>query len=109
MNNIKNNSTNLSKIIGSIKGENPQLNIFPKNEIEGSLNEMVALSNSQQFNLKSVCYIDSDIHEILTRLKKKKKLKIGSFLSFLAANYIKENQQEIKKVLSNNNQYLQKS
>ncbi len=108
MNKTKNSSTNLSKIIGSIKGENSHVNLLPKNEIEGSLNEMVALSNSQQFNLESVCYIDSDIHEILTRLKKKKKLKIGSFLSFLAANYIKENQKEIKEALSINNQYLQK-
>lgn len=106
MNNDKYNSTNLSKIIGSIKGENTHLNLPPKNEIDNSLNEMVALSNSQRFNLESVCYIDSDIHEILTRLKKKKKLKIGSFLSFLAASYIKENQKEIKKAISNRNQYL---
>ena len=108
MDKTKNNPTTLSNIIGSIKGENLKLDLLEKNKIDEGLDEMVTLSNSQQFNLESVCYIDSDIHEILTRLKKKKKLKIGSFLSFLAANYIKENQQEIKEALSNNNQYLQK-
>lgn len=108
MDKTKNNPTSLSNIIGSIKGENLKLDLLEKNKIDEGLDEMVTLSNSQQFNLESVCYIDSDIHEILTRLKKKKKLKIGSFLSFLAANYIKENHQEIKEALSNNNQYLQK-
>jgi len=106
MDKTKNNPTTLSNIIGSIKGKNLKSDLLEKDKIDEGLNEMVTLSNSQQFNLESVCYIDSDIHEILTRLKKKKKLKIGSFLSFLAANYIKENQQEIKEALSNNNQYL---
>lgn len=108
MNNNK-SSSNLSKIIGSIKGENSHFSSPSKHEVDNNIDRLVAVSNSQQFCLESVCYIDSDIHEVLTRLKKKKKLKIGSFLSFLAANYIKENQDEINKVLTNNNQYLQKS
>lgn len=109
MNYPQSSSSNLSKIIGNIKGENSHESLNVKDENNNGLNTMVELSNSQEFNLESVCYIDSDIHEILTRLKKKKKLKIGSFLSFLAATYIKENQEEINKALSNNNQYLQKS
>lgn len=73
-----------------------------------SIEEIIEESNAQEFEIGDVVYIDKDIHDILKKLKGASQLKISSFVSFLLEEYIRDNIEDIKKIINkkNKNKFL---
>ena len=79
--------------------------VIPNTSQESKLLSYLKEVNDQDFTCKSVAYIDNDIHDIATRLKKQTGMKIGHFLSFLAKDFFEKHKGEINETL-NSNKYL---
>ncbi len=66
-------------------------------------------SNIPDFDKRSVIYIDNDVHEVFSLLKKtkKRKLNFGNIFSYLGKLLIEAHDEEIKEAINgNHNQYL---
>jgi len=59
-------------------------------------------SKNLEFNCTSVCRIDDDLHDIFTRLKNKKGVRIGRVISVVLKDFIEDNADSIKKILQEN-------
>lgn len=59
-------------------------------------------SKDLEFNCTSVCRIDDDLHDIFTRLKNKKGVRIGRVISVILKDFIEDNADQIKKILQEN-------
>ena len=79
--------------------------VIPNTSQESKLLSYLKECNEEDFVCKNVAYIDEDIHDIATRLKKKTGMKIGHFLSFLAKDFFEKHKGEINEIL-NSNKYL---
>ena len=53
------------------------------------------------YNNKATTYLDVEISEALSIIKTKGKIPIGSLVSFILEDWIKRNQEEIKKLSAN--------
>ncbi|MBT34137.1 MAG: hypothetical protein CMO01_31120 [Thalassobius sp.] len=67
--------------------------------IEVLLKQILA-SNKQEFSLTEAVYIDREIHEVFKKLKSSSQLKIGTFISYLLEQFIKENINEISEIIN---------
>ena len=75
------------------KKQNPRVPEFFQ-ELKTSLDE-------KKYNNKATTYIDKEISEVLSVIKSKGKIPISSLLSYIVEDWIKEHQDEIKKLPTN--------
>ena len=73
-----------------------------KNIKKSTLLEYFEYSKSLEFECNSVTHIDNDAHDILSRLKKKEGIKIGSLVSALIKDFFEANERELKELLKPN-------
>lgn len=73
----------------------------PTSSTESDFKTYLDKSRETDFDCKSVTYIDTDVHDIFSRLKTHTGVKIGQLLSQLGKDFIENNKAEIKKILSN--------
>ncbi|MDZ7606865.1 MAG: hypothetical protein U5K79_15035 [Cyclobacteriaceae bacterium] len=65
-----------------------------------TLTELIKETNGRKdFNTEACVYIDSEIHEVLSQLKARTRLRIGNLISGLAEAFIKEHRDEIIRTL----------
>ncbi len=60
----------------------------------------------EEFDKTNVVYIDKDVHEVISLLKRHKKFSIGNLFSMLGKEFIEKHDSEIKDSISNTNKYL---
>lgn len=83
--------------------EDLQANAFETSEevINNNFESILKEVKDSTYNCKSVAYIDTEIHDILARLKSKKGVNIGKLLSHLTKEFIESNKKDITKALKN--------
>ncbi|UZS00004.1 hypothetical protein [Chondrinema litorale] len=62
--------------------------------------KQILASNKQEFSLTEAVYIDREIHEVFKKLKSSSQLKIGTFISYLLEQFIRENINEISEIIN---------
>ena len=61
---------------------------------------LISMVNQRnEYNTEGCIYIDSDIHDLLSQIKVRNKLKIGCLVSWLIEQFILEHKQEIAALL----------
>lgn len=62
--------------------------------------------SEENFQKTSVVYIDQEVHEVISLLKRSKKFSMGNLFSMLGKEFIEKYDSEIKDSIANNNKYL---
>ena len=57
------------------------------------------VNEKEGFDTNACVYIDSEIHDVLRRLKARTKLRIGPFISWMLEGFIQEHKEEIAGLL----------
>ena len=58
------------------------------------------INAKDQYNIDKFIYVDSDIHEVFTKLKLHTKLKLSTLVSHLLEEFFMEHKESIKEILS---------
>jgi len=70
------------------------------------LDNTLEVLKTKEYSKTRNVFIDEEVHEIFSLIKKHKKISIGGLLSFLGENFISENIKEITDINNNQNKYL---
>ena len=103
----KENKDDKEENIEDIKGteisekEDENLNIYPDKDQPDWLQRM----NNKNYDCKEVLYVDKDIKEVFSLLKRKK-IQISSLVSLILEDWLNDHMDEIKPIIKSKNRFL---